>query len=196
MNYKLANPAIFRTIQGEGILSGVPMVFIRLANCSIACKGCDTNYAPSITMNELDISKEASRLMVSGRWVWLTGGEPFDYDLEPLLSNLKLIGKVAVITSGQIANRFSSHLIDSLFVSPHGKPDKLKLVRGLQVNLVPSLGGTNLEDWVGYDFSGFQYKYVTPFDKDKLSIKQCIEWVNRYPDWRLGIQAHKVWNID
>lgn len=36
---------IFYSIQGEGLLTGVPSVFIRLAGCTLGCQWCDTKYA-------------------------------------------------------------------------------------------------------------------------------------------------------
>lgn len=36
--------------------------------------------------------------------------------------------------------------------------------------------------------------YVAPLQLDE-SVKRCIEWVKAHPDWRLGIQQHKVLNI-
>jgi 7-carboxy-7-deazaguanine synthase len=36
---------IFYSIQGEGLLTGIPSVFIRLAGCPLRCRWCDTQYA-------------------------------------------------------------------------------------------------------------------------------------------------------
>ena len=33
---------VFATIQGEGILSGVPSLFIRVSGCNLRCVWCDT----------------------------------------------------------------------------------------------------------------------------------------------------------
>ncbi len=36
---------IFYSLQGEGLLAGVPSIFIRLAGCPLRCTWCDTKYA-------------------------------------------------------------------------------------------------------------------------------------------------------
>lgn len=69
---------IFHSLQGEGMLVGVPSVVIRLAGCPLRCRWCDTAYAWDYSGGaeyELaDLVAEVQRW--SCRHVVITGGEP------------------------------------------------------------------------------------------------------------------------
>ena len=83
---------IFHSIQGEGLLAGVPSIFIRTSGCNLRCHWCDTPYAswkpegPEISIEEI--------LKKLTQWncdhVVLTGGEPMIApDLHELATALK-----------------------------------------------------------------------------------------------------------
>lgn len=66
---------IFDSIEGEGIRTGMPVTFIRLAGCNLRCKYCDTNYAQKETDGQLlSVDDIISRVNYSA--VTITGGEP------------------------------------------------------------------------------------------------------------------------
>ena len=96
---------IFHSVQGEGVLSGMPATFVRLQGCTVGCEWCDTKYTwakGGTRMSCGDILKEAQ--LGSGNVV-ITGGEPTLYDLDPLLKVLVGggINHVQLETSGQQA---------------------------------------------------------------------------------------------
>lgn len=121
---------IFYSIQGEGAQSGTPMVFVRLAGCTVgkpftqeekktqgleifqtkctAWNGqqfaCDTDYRLSKKMSVAEILTEVQSLSMDCKWVSITGGEPLMHDLQDLLEELYTKGYyVHVETSGTIA---------------------------------------------------------------------------------------------
>lgn len=71
------------TIQGEGINAGVPATFIRLKDCTLDCKWCDTlevwrygnPYCVSEVVDMLNMSGVVHR-MKTGQHLILTGGSP------------------------------------------------------------------------------------------------------------------------
>lgn len=194
MKYPISNPGVFRTVQGEGALLGVPMTFVRLGGCSVGCAGCDTNYAVSSRATAPEIAAMV-RTLRRTEWVFVTGGEPADHDLLPLLEELRLCGQIALVTSGHKSLGAAGRLIDFLSVSPHGTPAKLVLTRGSQVNLVPGLNGLRLADWEDFGWDGFTHRYVTPLAGSAESLGECLAWLETHPGWRLGCQAHKLWGL-
>jgi hypothetical protein len=197
--YPLVKQGVFRTVQGEGVLAGIPMVFIRLAGCSVGCSGCDTDYRVWERLTAPEIGSRVREVRGLASWTWVTGGEPADHDLWELLEELRLCGRVALATSGTSGLRGAGQLVDFLSVSPHGTPGDLKLAGGSQINLVPGLNGLRLEDWAGFDASGFEYRWVTPFwygpGERSERVAECVKFVGAYPGWRLGCQCHKVWGL-
>ena len=69
---------IFHSIQGEGMLVGVPSVFVRTSGCNLRCVWCDTPYtswAPEGA--EMTVDQIAACVAeYPARHVVVTGGEP------------------------------------------------------------------------------------------------------------------------
>ena len=92
---------IFFSIQGESTYSGLPCIFVRLAECNLRCGYCDTAYAFHEWV-EMPIAQILDRV---GSWdcnlVEVTGGEPL---LQPetatLLRRLVERGKTVLLETG------------------------------------------------------------------------------------------------
>ena len=69
---------IFASVQGEGVLTGTPSVFVRTSGCNLRCWFCDTPYASwHPEGNTLTVDEICRRVGEHDhRHVVLTGGEP------------------------------------------------------------------------------------------------------------------------
>lgn len=98
---------IFHSIQGEGMLCGVPSVFVRTSGCNLRCSWCDTPYAswaPEGRQLSIDqIVAEVERHPCEH--VVLTGGEPMiAQGIRELAGELKLLGyHLTIETAGTVA---------------------------------------------------------------------------------------------
>lgn len=120
---------IFYSIQGEGAQSGTPMVFVRLAGCTVGkpytkeekhtqgleifqnkCTSwsgqtfaCDTDYRIAMKLSVDEILTTIKQEGGDCKWVSLTGGEPLMHDLQQLVTALCSADySIHVETSGTI----------------------------------------------------------------------------------------------
>lgn len=70
---------MFKTIQGEGKLQGVPSVMLRLIGCNLNCEWCDTEEVlkknETVVYNEITLLSKLKSYHCSH--IIITGGEPF-----------------------------------------------------------------------------------------------------------------------
>ncbi len=201
MKYPIAPNGIFTTIQGEGVMAGEPMIFIRLAGCSIGCPLCDTDYRVDrrLEVNEIMAAVAQERLKTYTPKIWITGGEPFDHDLLPLVDALrKACLPVHIATSGHhpICDSILYRYGCSISVSPHD-PAKWVHFAGDELKIVPGLNGFGLMDFakVLERLHGFRSKWVFPCDGKPETVKECQDFVLHNRGWRMGSQAHKQWGL-
>ena len=91
---------IFYSLQGEGLYTGTPSVFIRFSGCNLKCPFCDTDHSSFDEMTLDEIKEEIAKYPASH--VVLTGGEPALFVDEDFVSSLKSVGqrRIAIETNG------------------------------------------------------------------------------------------------
>jgi 7-carboxy-7-deazaguanine synthase len=69
---------IFYSIQGEGLLTGVPSVFVRTSGCPLRCWFCDSDYTSwRVEGDDLSVDEVLDRVAAfPARHAVVTGGEP------------------------------------------------------------------------------------------------------------------------
>ncbi|MEI6377621.1 MAG: 7-carboxy-7-deazaguanine synthase QueE [bacterium] len=98
---------IFHSIQGEGLLLGVPSVFVRTSGCNLRCRWCDTPYASwNPEGEEMGIPEIIERVRAYDcSHVVLTGGEPMVASgISTLSAALRAEGMhITIETAGTVA---------------------------------------------------------------------------------------------
>ena len=145
-------PEIFASVQGEGPSMGMPVSFMRLSRCNLACVWCDTAYtwrfegdnrphrdgqtydrkANQVTLDEEEV---AARIMALGQnRLVITGGEPL-LQAPALAKLLDLLPDIGVEIETNGTTKASPRLdirIDQFNVSPKlahsGNPAELALL--------------------------------------------------------------------
>jgi 7-carboxy-7-deazaguanine synthase len=218
---------IYGAIQGEGCQAGIPMVILRLHNCGVACPWCDTKYTwHSNPENERPLAEALGATPLYAiqteqeitwylchqfqpmyKWILLTGGEPAQYDLKPLVSQLHRAGwKVALETSGTEAGHLGAE-IDWVCVSPKidmpggkqikpeaffeahevkhviGKPADIEALDNLLTRIKPFVRNKDLQIC------------LQPVSQSKKATQLCIETVQRRGNLRLSLQLHKFLDL-
>jgi 7-carboxy-7-deazaguanine synthase len=110
---------IFYSIQGEGILAGVPSVFVRTTGCNLRCTWCDTPYT---SWKPEGYSVMWGQLLSEIRKHWcghvvITGGEPMILsDLPELSQKIKDIDQhITIETAGTV---YQKVVCDLMSISP------------------------------------------------------------------------------
>ncbi|MBL8822915.1 MAG: 7-carboxy-7-deazaguanine synthase QueE [Planctomycetia bacterium] len=110
---------IFYSVQGEGMLTGMPSVFVRTSGCNLRCSFCDTPYTSWKPEGDtLSLEQVVEKVLsYTCRHVVITGGEPFIApDLESLCLAVSQAGKH--ITLETAATVYKPVKADLLSLSP------------------------------------------------------------------------------
>lgn len=162
---------IFYSVQGEGVLTGVPSVFVRTSGCNLRCTWCDTPYASwqpeGPEMSPEEILSEIEKCPT--RYVVVTGGEPMiAKGMREFIARLRAMGKhVTVETAGTVPPE--GCVVDLASLSPklaNSTPSEEKagaawVQRHEQTRLQPEV----LRAWVEQS-EDYQLKFVISTEAD------------------------------
>ena len=186
---------IFSSIQGEGCNTGMLVTFVRFAGCNLNCPWCDTDHTERMYISHDDILDWCMQDS-TGR-VILTGGEPSQQNLMDLLMVLKREHFWTAIETNGTSSLLcykGAGLLDWITVSPKTPEvcvdatiDEIKVVYPGEVTLAAA-GRIRAK-----------YHYVQPCDGPDIDFntQQAIKFVKEqtrssHPQWRLGLQTHKI----
>jgi len=170
---------IFYSIQGEGVLTGMPSVFVRTSGCNLRCAWCDTPYASwQPDGGDMSVEEVVARVAeFNCRHVVLTGGEPLlARGIHELASRLTEMGRhVTIETAGTLAPdgiccdlaSLSPKLANS--TPPADAAGAAWVARHEQARLQPAV----LREWLGA--YPYQLKFVVSEEDQIGEIQQLLE---------------------
>ena len=191
MKYSLVE--IFESLQGEGRNTGRPCVFVRFANCNLACPWCDTDVGSRFTLSLGELVGEICSYKSMS--VVLTGGEPTRVEGMPeLIAALKEKGRwIAVETNGTNDVEWLS-FVDYVACSPKAEfPQSFVLRNANEIRVVASSeqvvefcesvrGRCRADDY-----------YISPCDHGgEIDFAAAKAVLARLEGWSLSVQLHKI----
>lgn len=171
----------FQTVEGEGKMAGTPTTFIRVYNCNLRCKWCDTpySYAPEPPSYFSSIGEIVDQVRKFGLGsVCLTGGEPLMHGEKSLalvqaVSLLPEVWDVHVETNGSISL--------GEFIGLRNKDEKIRRTLRFIVDYkLPSSGEEEKMDFSNFSLLQEQdeVKFVVANEED---FQRALEVINNNP---------------
>ena len=175
---KLKISEIFESIQGEGVNTGKPTVFLRTALCNLACTWCDTkytwdwkNYDYATEVKEMSIKDIKTQIeKYDKNHLVITGGEPLlqQHGLSELIDELDSRYFIEVETNGTIMpNNRLQERVNQWNVSPKMSTSGNKL-------------GTYEKDSCYRFFSGLQNSFFKYVVKNETELQEVESLIGKY----------------
>ncbi|PSV29117.1 MULTISPECIES: 7-carboxy-7-deazaguanine synthase QueE [unclassified Photobacterium] len=211
---------VFETIQGEGVFTGVPAIFVRLQVCPVGCSWCDTKQTWTAEPQDL-VSLEQIMAKTGDSPLWtnldangvvqllqdqkytakhivITGGEPCIYDLRPLTHALEKAGfNCQIETSGTSEIQTSDNTWVTVSPKINMKAKLPVLASSLaRANEIKHPVGTSKDiEQLDALIDGVTLKpdvtiALQPISQKPRATELCIETCIQR-NWRLSIQTHK-----
>lgn len=189
----------FYTIQGEGFHQGKAAYFLRLAGCDVGCVWCDVKESWDKSKHPLSTVGEMVELVTStpADLVVITGGEPFMYDISPLISALQIAGRtVNIETSGAYPISGNPEWIcvsPKKFKAPIDST--LPLANELKVIIFHKSDFEWAEKYAAKVSPGCKLYLQPEWEKADQMTPLIIEYVKANPKWEISLQMHKYINV-
>jgi 7-carboxy-7-deazaguanine synthase len=183
---------IFHSVQGEGMLVGMPSVFVRTSGCNLRCSFCDTPYTswkPEGETVTIDVIIEQVK-RYGCKYVVVTGGEPLiSPDIEGLCRELhENRFHITVETAATVYKPIAADLISlspKLSNStPTSDPEWQERHERDRINL--KVIAQFLE---AYDC---QFKFVIDRPEDVLEVKQLLSALPKVDPQRVFLMPQAV----
>lgn len=189
----------FYTIQGEGYHTGKAAYFIRLGGCDVGCHWCDVKESWDAAIHPLTQTDRIidNALKFPGKAVVVTGGEPLQYNLEYLTSQLKKAGfKTFLETSGAYP---LSGAWDWICLSPKKTmpplADIFRKAHELKVIVHNRHDFKWAEDNAAKVSEGCFLFLQPEWSKREEIMPLITDYVMQHPKWMISLQTHKYMNI-
>ncbi len=180
---------IYRSIQGEGILIGVPTTFIRTTGCNLRCSWCDTKYAYE-EGKEMAIEEILAKVKEhSAIHICITGGEPLlQQEIVKLVQELSDEGYQICFETNGTRSIEELPCLDSLMISLDIKCPSSDMNEKMDLTNMELLGPNDQLKFIIGDRNDYEYaKRIIEEHKPICSIimtpvggkelKELVEWI-------------------
>jgi 7-carboxy-7-deazaguanine synthase len=196
---------IFYSIQGEGLFTGVPTVFLRTTGCNLRCSFCDTKYAYT-EGTEIALEEILDKIKTYPcKNICITGGEPLLQKDTSQLIKVLLDKKymISLETNGSIdIKRYTGK--KSLIVSLDVKCPSSGMTAQMILKNISSLSKKDQLKFIIHNKTDYEYaKNILQKYKPQCTVffqpvwgtnpQKLASWIldDKLPI-RLGLQLHKI----
>lgn len=192
---------IFSSIQGEGNFLGVPATFIRFVGCNLKCSFCDTKKTWEGKPQSTDMSIDeivTTAVAMCNSLVVITGGEPcLQPMLQDVIDQLRLCDMiVAIETNGTLATPITDWITCSpkedanYIINSLCRPNELKYVVTPDFDAAKAIPEPIRELYAGKI-------WLQPEGSQMQDMwKRCYELAMSDPRLRVGVQLHKLMEVE
>jgi len=189
----------FLTLQGEGVWTGTPAYFIRLAGCDVGCHWCDVKASWEVDSQQYMALAELLQAIQQHavQRVVITGGEPTLYNLEALVNLLHHHDlQVHLETAGVYPLTglwdwvcFSPKKFKKPLAEYYEKADELKVVVYNRHDLQWA------ESHAAECAPHVNLLLQPEWSKKESVLPDILSYIQTHPHWRLSQQTHKYLGI-